>query len=633
MTSVDWKKNCPAHKIVTLQEATEKIRKGSRLFIGTGCGEPRHLIRGMVANPDVQDVLIYQMLSFTLAEYMDDPTFLERFSLKLFFIGATMRKAAFEGKIDYVPAYLSEIPDLFDSNQIGLDTALIQVSPPDRFGFCSMGISVDVTPAACRNASTVIAQVNPRMPRTAGNSFIHVDEIDILVLHEEPLIESVPSVPDREVAERIAYYVSELVEDRATLQVGVGHIPHVILGALGGKKDLGIHTQIITDAYIPLFEQGVITNRYKTLMPDRAVASLCMGSEALYDYVDNNPRFYFRSSDFVNNPGIAARNDNLISISSALEVDITGQVCADSVGHLFYSGTGDQANFIRGAAMSRGGFSIIALPSTARNGSVSRIVPNLSEGAGVATLRADVNFVVTEYGIAQLRGKSIFQRVVELAQIAHPDFRSHLIASAKKFHYIFADQKAPRAEDLTFLEHYKSRIPLKNGKSMAVRPLLPTDEFGYRNFFYSLKEETVYYRFFRRVRLFPRQMAQNDWAGLDYRRNMSIIGLVRIRGHKDIVAIGTYKGLTDGWFAEVAFVVREDFQGMGIASHFLEILEGIARENGYRGFTATVLLENRSMIHIFKKRYPDASITVRDESAEIVMPFASPEKAPGPAAG
>ena len=358
-----------------------------------------------------------------------------------------------------------------------------------------------------------------------------------------------------------------------------------------------------------------------------------MGSEALYDYVDNNPRFYFRSSDFVNNPAIAARNDNLISISSALEVDITGQVCADSVGHLFYSGTGDQANFIRGAAMSRGGFSIIALPSTARNGTVSRIVPNLSEGAGVATLRADVNFVVTEYGIAQLRGKSIFQRVVELAQIAHPDFRSHLIASAKTFHYIFADQKAPRAEDLTFLEHYKSRIPLKNGKSMAVRPLLPTDEFGYRNFFYSLKEETVYYRFFRRVRLFPRQMAQNDWAGLDYRHNMSIIGLVRIRGHKDIVAIGTYKGLTDGWFAEVAFVVREDFQGMGIASRFLEILEGIARENGYRGFTATVLLENRSMIHIFKKRYPHASITVRDESAEIVMPFASSEQAATPTAG
>ena len=617
----EWMKNCPAHKVATAREALGHIRKGSRVFIGSGCGEPRHLIHGMVRNPDIQDILIYQMLSFTLADYMDDPSFLERFSLKLFFISAIMRKAAFEGKIDYVPAYLSEIPDLFDSNQIGLDVALIQVSPPDRFGFCSLGVSVDVTRAGSKNAHTVIAQVNPRMPRTAGDSFVHVDEIDWLVSHEEPLIEAVPDIPDREVALRIAFYVSELVEDGATLQVGFGRIPHVILEALGTKKDLGIHTQVITDAFIPLFEKGVITNKNKTLLPGRAVASLCMGSRALYDYVDNNPRFYFRSSDYVNNPSVVARNDNLISISSALEVDITGQVCADSVGHLFYSGIGDQANFIRGAAMSRGGFSIIALPSTARNGTVSRIVPNLSEGAGVATLRGDINFVVTEYGIAQLRGKSIYQRVVELAQIAHPDFRKNLIESAKTFHYIFADQQAPRAEDLLFLERYKSRLTLKNGKSMAVRPILPTDEFGYRNFFYSLKEETVYHRFFRRVRLFPREMAQTHWAAMDYRKNMSLIGLVRVRGHKEIMAIGTYLGQADDDHAEVAFVVREDFQGMGIGSHFLGILEGIARENGYRGFTAMVLLENRSMIHVFKKRYPDAVITVREGSVDIVMDF------------
>ena len=626
----DWIQNCPARNIVTAREAVERIRRGSRVFIGSGCGEPRHLIRAMVGNPHIQDVLIYQMLSYTLAEYMDDPSFLERFSLKLFFISAIMRKAAFEGKIDYVPAYLSEIPDLFDSNQIGLDAALIQVSPPDRFGFCSLGVSVDVTRSGCRNARMVIAQVNPRMPRTAGDSFVHVDELDWLVPREDPLIEAIPDIPDREVALRIAYYVSELVEDGATLQVGFGRIPHVVLESLHDKNDLGVHTQVITDAFIPLFEKGIITNKAKTLLPDRAVASLCMGSHALYDYVDNNPRFYFRSSDYVNNPSVVARNDNLISISSALEVDITGQVCADSVGHLFYSGIGDQANFIRGAAMSRGGFSIIALPSTAKNGTVSRIVPNLSEGAGVATLRGDINFVVTEYGIAQLRGKSIYQRVVELAQIAHQDFRKNLIASAKTFHYIFSDQQAPRAEDLIFLERYKRRLTLKNGKSMSIRPILPTDEFGYRNFFYSLREETVYHRFFRRVRLFPREMAQNHWVAMDYRRNMSLIGLVRVRGHKEIMAIGTYLGEADDEHAEVAFVVREDFQGMGIGSHFLEILEGIARENGYRGFTATVLLENRAMIRVFKKRYPDARITVREESCEIVMDFKGAGKGPDP---
>ncbi|GBC59669.1 acetyl-CoA hydrolase [Desulfonema ishimotonii] len=619
-----------SHKQVTAPEAISKIRKGSRVFIGSGCGEPRHLIRTLARSTEMQDIMLYQMLSLTLAEYMDDADFLERFSLKLFFISAGMRKAAFEGKIDYIPAYLSEIPELFDSNQIGLDVALIQVSPPDRFGYCSLGISVDVTRAGCKNARTVIAQVNPNMPRTCGDTFVHVDEIDWLVFHEEPLAEAVPDIPDEEVARRIAFYVSDLVEDGATLQVGFGRLPYVILECLGHKNDLGIHTQMITDAYIPLFENGIINNRKKTFMPERAVATLCMGSRKVYDYVDNNPMFYFRSSDFVNDPAIVALNDNLISISSALEVDLTGQVCADSVGHLFYSGIGDQANFIRGAAMSKGGFSIIALPSTAKNGTVSRIVPNLSEGAGVATLRGDVNFVVTEYGIAQLRGKSIYQRVIELTQIAHPDFRSALIESAKSYHYIFSDQLAPRAEDQLFLEKYKSRMQLKNGKSMAVRPILPADEFAYRNFFYSLREETIYYRFFKKIRLFTHEMAQKHWANVDYRKNMSLIGLVQNRGHKEIMAVATYAEDQDNR-AEVAFLVRENLQGMGIASYLLEKLEAIARENGYTGFSATVLPENRAMIRVFQKRYPGLTTRLEEGNILILMNFDLPDEERHPA--
>ncbi len=615
-------------KTVSAARAVSTIKRGSRVFIGSGSGEPRHLIHTLARDPAMQDIMIYQMLSFTLAEYMEDEAFLKRFQLKLFFISAGMRKAAFEGKIDYIPAYLSDIPDLFDSNQIGLDAALIQVSPPDRFGFCSLGISVDVTRSGCKNARTVIAQVNPRMPRTMGESFVHVDEIDWLVSHEEPLIDAVPEIPDVDLARRIAFYVSELVEDGATLQIGFGRLPYVILQHLDSKNDLGIHTQVITDAFVPLFEKGVITNRRKTFMPDRAVATLCMGSEKVYSYVDNNPRFYFRSSDFVNDPAVVALNDNLISISSALEVDLTGQVCSDSVGYLFYSGIGDQANFIRGAARSRGGFSIIALPSTARGETLSRIVPNLSGGAGVATLRADVNFVVTEYGIAQLRGKSIYQRVMELAQIAHPKFRESLIESAKSYHYIFPDQIPPRSEDLLFLEKYKSRIPLPNGKSMAVRPILPADEFAFRNFFYSLQERTIYYRYFRKIRLFSREMAQEHWAQVDYRKNMSLIGLVRQKKYKEIIAVGSYtEAEGEENLAEVAFVVREDYQGMGVASYLLSVLEKIAKENGYRGFLAHVMLENKAMIHVFKKRYPDAEITIEEGTARIVMDFGA-AKAP-----
>ena len=582
--------------------------RGSRVFIGTGCGEPQHLILAMVKDERLQDIMVYQMLSSTLSQFVDDESFTRRFSIKLFFISQSMRKAAFEGKIDYIPEYLSQIPRMFASHRIGLDAALVQVSPPDKFGYCSLGVSVDITRSAVEHSQIVIAQVNPRMPRTWGDSFVHVDDIDWLVPYEEPLVEALPRIKDNEVSRRIGLYVSQLVDDGATLQIGFGNLPNAILKYLDGKNDLGIHTQLITDGLIPLFEKKVITNKKKTLLPGRVVTSLCMGSEKIYRYVDNNPLFYFRSSEFVNDPTVIARNDNLISISSALEVDITGQVCSDSMGYLFYSGIGDQVDFLRGSSMSKGGFSIIALPSTAQNGTVSRIVPHLSEGAGVATTRGDVNFVITEYGIAELKGKGIYQRVMELAQIAHPKFREELIEVAKKRHYIFADQLPPTTEDLLFLEGYKYTLKLKEGKAVEFRPLLPSDEFAYRNFFYSLQEKTIYMRYFYKMRTFSHEVIQKQWSSVDYHKNMSILGLVQKGGHKEIMAIGSYAQDSDDR-AEVAFVVREDFQNKGIASYLLEILEKIARENHYSSFCATVLRENSAMISVFKNKFPKAKIS------------------------
>jgi len=625
---MDWQ-NLYASKIVDAPEAISKIMRGSRVFIGTGCGEPQHLIRAMVKDQNLQDIMIYQMLSFTLSKYVDDPSFRRRFSLKLFFISRAMRKAAFEGRIDYIPEYLSQIPRLFSSHRIGLDAALVQVSPPDKFGYCSLGVSVDITRSAVTHATVVIAQVNPKMPRTWGDSFVHVDEINWLVPYEENLVEALPTIKDNEVARRIGHYVSQLVDDGSTLQIGFGNLPYAILKYLDGKNDLGIHTQLITDGLLPLFEKGVITNKKKTLLPGRVVSSLCMGSEKIYQYVDNNPAFYFRSSEFVNDPTVIARNDNLISISSALEVDLTGQVCSDSMGYLFYSGIGDQVDFLRGSSMSRGGFSIIALPSTAQNGSVSRIVSHLSEGAGVATTRGDVNFVITEYGIAELKGKGIYQRVMELAQIAHPKFREELIEVAKKRHYIFADQLPPSTEDLLFLEGYKSSMKLKNGKIAEFRPLLPSDEFAYRNFFYSLQEKTIYMRFFYKMRTFSHEVVQKQWSSVDYRKNMSIIGLVQLGGHQEIIGIGSY-AQEDDRRAEVAFVVREDFQGMGIASYLLDILVKIAKENRYNSFCATVLRENAAMVRVFKKRFPNAEISVNSGSdLRILMDFSEADSDTG----
>lgn len=609
-----------SQKTVSAEEAISKLRNGSRIFISSGCGEPRHLIRTMIADKRVKDIMIYQMLAIALEDYLKEDAFTDRFLLKLFYVTAPMRETAFDGKFDYIPVYLSEVPSLFKSNQIGLNAALIQISPPDRFGCSSLGVSVDVTREAVRCADLVIAQVNPKMPRTHGEGFLQINDIDYLVPFEEDLSEIVEEKTDEWVTSRIAKYVSELIDDGSTLQVGYGFLPYRILPFLSEKNDLGVHTHMMFDAFLPLYTNGNITNKRKNFFRDRSVATFCMGSRAIYDYIDNNPGFYFGTADFVNSPRTIARNNNFISIGSAMEVDLTGQVCSDLAGRYNFSGTGDQSNFIRGAALSKNGFSIIALPSTSMDGKHSQIVAKLSEGAGLASLRADVNFVVTEYGIAQLKGKSIYQRVIELAQIAHPNFRQELIDQAKEHRYIFADQLPPRPEDLFFLESYKTRVYLKNRRLLSVRPLLPSDEIAYRNFFYSLKEETVYLRFFNQIDVFSHKMAQAHWFNLDYRNSITLIGLVRNRGNKEIVAIATYAGMKDG-IAEIAFVVREDFQGMGVAGILLENLEKIARENGGKGFLATTLKENKAMQHLLLKRYPDAKVEETIYGITITMTF------------
>jgi len=617
---MDLRQICP-EKLLTPEKSVKKIRNGSRVFIGTGCGEPQRLIKAMAEDMSIQDIIIYQMLSSTLSKYVNDENFLSRFSIKLFFISLLMRQSAFEGKIDYIPVYLSQIPEIFENKEIGLDVALIQVCPPDEHGYCSLGISVDITLSGVKNADIVIAQVNPQMPRTWGDSFVHIDEINFLVEYEEPILESLPETKNQEVVKRIGHYVNMLVDDGSTLQIGFGHLPDAVMPCLADKKDLGIHTQVITDGLLPLFKKKVITNRKKNYLPDRVVASLCMGSKALYEFVNNNPMFYFKSSEFVNDPNVIAKNDNFISISSALEVDLTGQVCTDSKGYLFYSGIGDQVDFIRGSAMSKGGFSIIIIPSTAQNGEISRIVPHLSEGAGVATTRGDIDIIVTEYGIAEMRRKSISQRVLELAQIAHPKFRNELISQAKKRHYIFSDQLPPTSKDLLFLDSYHYSMKLTNGRNIEFRPLLPSDEFESRHFYYSLQEDSIYYRFFNRRKVFSRKMLQQQWAEVDYSRNMTLIGLMQLGKRKQIVAIGSYADVGKD-SAEVAFLVKENLHGLGIGSFLLKALETIAKENNYKQFIATVLAENRKMLKVFQNKYKNAKfIRTGSGEVEVEMPF------------
>jgi acyl-CoA hydrolase len=415
---------------IDADEALQQVRSGMRIFIGSGCATPQALVAALARRgPAVHDVEIVHILTFGEAPYAK-PELLGHFRHNAFFIGPNVRSAVNDGLADYTPVFLSEIPRLFRRRELPLDVALVQVSPPDPHGYCSFGISVDVVKAAVESAAFVIAEVNPNLPRTLGDSFVHIRDLDALVQGDAPVLEHVAEEPSYE-ARKIAEFIEPLVDDGSTLQTGIGAIPSAVLAALGHKRDLGMHTEMLTEAVVPLIETGVLTGRRKGLLPGKIVTSFVFGNRAFYQYLDNHPAFEFRPTEFTNDPFQIARNPNMVAISSAIEVDLTGQVCADSIGGRLYSGFGGQVDFIRGAARSEGGKPIIALPSTTRDGRITRIVPRLQEGAGVVTSRADVHYVVTEFGVAFLHGRSIRQRAEALIRIAHPKFRDELERTAR----------------------------------------------------------------------------------------------------------------------------------------------------------------------------------------------------------
>lgn len=412
-------------KLTTAEEAVRAIKSGDGVYIQSNAAAPLSLIDAMVASADrLQDVEIIHLLTFGEAPYAK-PEYSKSFRVHALFIGPNVRDAVNEGRAHYTPVFLGEVPHLFASRAVPIDACLVQVSPPDAHGFCSYGVSVDCTLAARKQARVVIAEVNRRMPRTLGRSFVHVSRLTHIVETDRPLPEHVSPVPSN-VERNIGKYVASLVEDGATLQVGIGGIPDATLAFLYDKKDLGIHSEMFSDGVVDLVEAGVVTNDMKTILPGKIAVSFVFGTKRLYDFVDNNPSVEFQTSDFINNPNIIAQNYKMTSINSALQVDITGQVSADSIGYRLYSGVGGQVDFVRGASRSKGGKPIIALPSTAAADAVSRIVPVLEPGAGVVTSRADVHYVVTEYGIANLFGKSLRERARELISIAHPKFRASL---------------------------------------------------------------------------------------------------------------------------------------------------------------------------------------------------------------
>jgi 4-hydroxybutyrate CoA-transferase len=428
-------------KYVTPEEAVKVIESGNRVYIQSGCAYPKRLVEAMTARGhELKDVEICHLMVFGEAPYMK-PEMEGHFRHNGFFLGGNTRKQVNEGKADFMPIFLSEIPELIrHDTKHKVDVVLIHVSPPDMHGFCSMGVAVDCTKAAVHVAKYVIAQVNPKMPRVHGDSFIHIDDIDFAFEYEQELQE-LPGMhaekDPKEVAifQTIGQHIADLIENGSTLQMGIGAIPDAVLSLLGDRKDLGIHTEMFSDGVIPLVESGVINCDKKSLLPHKMVTSFVLGSKKLFEYIHENPIVEMRTTEFVNDPFTIARNDNMVAINSALQVDLTGQVCADSIGYRFYSGFGGQVDFIRGASRSKGGKPIIALQSTAKDGTLSRIVPHLEEGAGVTTSRGDVHWVVTEYGAVDLHGMNVRERVNALISISYPNFREELekFAHGKKY--------------------------------------------------------------------------------------------------------------------------------------------------------------------------------------------------------
>jgi acyl-CoA hydrolase/GNAT superfamily N-acetyltransferase len=612
-------------KHVNAEDAIKKyIKPGDRIFIDSGCSEPIDLTSKLIElGPYLTDVEMIHFISLSDLDYYKSAGGKEDlFRHNVFFISENLRDAVKSGFADYTPMLLSDIPKFFERGQMHLKTALIQVSPPDEFGFCSYGINVDIAKPIAESAEYVLAEVNPKMPRTLGDSFIHMDDIDAYILSDHDIIEFTYDPPDATVT-KIGKYVASLIEDESTIQMGIGKIPNAVLVELEEKKDLGVHSEVFSDGIVDLVEKGVITCKKKTIHKGKIICSFVMGSRRLYDFVDNNPFVEFHPSNYCNDPFIISKNKKQVAINATITIDLTGQVNADSLGHSFYSGIGGQVDFVRGANHSKDGKPIAVLPSTAtlKDGTVvSRIVPYLQPGSGVVITRGDIHYVVTEWGIAYLFGKSIRERVLQLINIAHPDFREELLEYAKKINYVYSDQKLPLSINgrlSLYPDKYETTYQMKTGNTIKIRPVKATDERLLQGLYYSLDADDRYLRFFSHDRNFPHKFVQ-PLVNIDYQTDMILVGEFLEEGEQKIVASAAFFKTHQPSTVELGIVVKKNFRKTGIAKFLLDYLITIARELNYKYFTGSILLENKPMLYILNNSgYPMKSKNI--EYGEVLF--------------
>jgi len=609
----------------TGEEAIRMIRPGQRVFIGSSCGEPQHLVRVLSeASSYFTDIEIIRLLSLesTPLTLIANKTQDQILNIRSIYLGSAKPKNLAQNMRFITPMNLSAVPKLFKSRKLPIHVALIQVSPPDDFGWMSLGISVDITMAAASSADIVIAQVNPRMPRVLGRSFIHVNEVDVVVEYDEPLL-TVGKAPELEAANNIGRMLARLIDDGSTIQISPGTTPLATMIALSEKNDLGVHSQYLTNDIMNLYSMGVITNRYKGFNDGKIVASSAIGDDNLYEFINDNPAIEFHPSEYVNDPGIIARHRKMVTMNVATAIDLTGQVAIDALSYNQFTGVTGTMDFIRGAAQADGGKSILMLPSTDTRAEKSRIVPLLSDIA-VVVPRADVQYVATEYGVFNLYGKSFQERALGMISIAHPDFRDELFYEAKKMG-LFSQER-------TLSDSIHGVYPVKleevrqiAGETVTIRPAKPVDERRIQEHYYNLDKSDVVSRFFHEKTSFVRNQVEGI-SQIDYVKNLSILAVVGEFGFGKVVAVGEYLIDDSKNMAEVAFSVNREWQGKGMARILMQKLAEAARENGIAGLIAYTSHDNAAMINLFKTLPYKVKTTFDDDVLVLSCKFSEPKE-------
>jgi acyl-CoA hydrolase/GNAT superfamily N-acetyltransferase len=580
-------------------DAIRLIKSGQRVFIGSACGQPQALVRALSdAAPRLSGLEIVRLLSTetTPLSALADQTQDFALNLRTIYLGSANSELIARQQRFLTPMNMSEVPDLFLSKKLPIHAALVQVSPPDDFGWMSLGVSVDVTLAAARSADLVIAQANPRMPRVLGQSFIHVNDVDIVVEHDEALL-AVQSRPSSETATRIGQMIARLIEDGSTLQIGLDAASQATLLALGEKNDLGVHSQFLTDDIMHLYSQGVITNRRKGFNDGKLVASAAIGSANLYEFLDNNPAVDFRPADYVNDPFIIAQHHRMVSMNVARTIDLTGQVEVEASARTFFAGISGIVDFMRGARRSPGGKAILMLPSISEDGQASTIVPILNN-TNVGVPRADIHYVVTEYGVFNLLGKSLQERAVGMISVAHPKFREELFAAAKKLGLIGSERALGEAVRGVYPINLEETMEIE-GEEVVIRPAKPVDERRIQEHYYSLDKEDVFSRFRHEKTSFSRSDVEIR-SNVDYVKDLTLLVVVGEFGFGRVVAVGECMLIEKINMAEVAFSVHKQYQNRGIGRRILRKLADTARERGIAGLMAYTSPNNQGMIRMFK---------------------------------